>query len=196
MFNFGRSKSKTDSSTRVWEAQSPFLRDVYQRGQNLLNQFQPDMAAYGPAMQAWQAQLNPQMNPYLNQMTQVYRDQLGQLDNQTGMNAVGGGVYGGGRQGVEQFLNQRNVGNQMGQFLGSQYQADMNRANQALGMAPMMMGMNPYNQQQSALQGYASLIGDPTILSRSKGRSRSSSFGLSDFGGASLLSGLGVPVPF
>ena len=112
------SNDRSSSSSSVWGGQSPFLRDLYQRGRSLTNNFQPDTQISGAATNAWQQQLQPQQNPYLNDMTQVYRDQLGQLDQGSGRGAAAAGVFGGGRQGVEQSLNQQNVGSQMGQFLG------------------------------------------------------------------------------
>lgn len=164
------SKSKSSQTSEVWGDQSPFLTDLYQRGADLLNTFEPvgDQGFQQPAQQAWQQQLNPQMNPHLQAMQSHYGQSLGQLDQRTGVGAVGTGTFGGGRQGVEQHLNQQRIGDQMGTFLGNQYQADMNRAQGALGMAPTLQQMflqtQPYQQQQGALAGYANLLGAPTVL--------------------------------
>ena len=175
----GRSQSSSSMSQSIWDAQSPFLNDLYQRGYQAMNQFQPNQEVYGNAMNAWQQQLQPQMNPYLDQMTAQYTQALGQLDNQTGAAAAASGVFGGGRQGVEQHLNQQNIGNQIGNFLGNQYQADQARAMSAIGMAPQMIGIDPMRQQQGALQNYAGIIGAPTRLaySSSSGKSKNSSLG-------------------
>ena len=102
------SKSKSNQRSQVWGEQSPFLTDLYQRGADLLNNFQPDMSIQQPAQAAWQQQLNPQMNPHLQAMQSHYGRSLGQLDQATGVSAVGTGTFGGGRQGVEQHLNQQN----------------------------------------------------------------------------------------
>lgn len=186
MGSISGSKQSSGSTAKqsVWGEQSPFLQDLYQRGADLVSNFQPQQFNMQPTMQAYNQQLNPQMNPHLDAMTAQYTQGLGQLDNATGGGAAQAGVFGGGRQGVEQALNQQNVGNQMGQFLGNQYQADMARSTTALSMAPQMQGMqfanDPQLQQQQMLQGQAGLIGSPTVLSKAKssGSGSSSSFGL------------------
>ncbi|MGI9309106.1 MAG: hypothetical protein ACR2P6_07580 [Gammaproteobacteria bacterium] len=134
------------------------------------------MAVADPAMQAWGQQLQPQMNPHLGAMTEQYGRSLDQLDTRTGASAALSGVFGGGRQGVEQHLNQENIGNQMGNFLGAQYQSDMNRAQGALGMAPQMLGLSPYQQTQQALANYGNLIGRPHNVG--KGSSSGSGFNM------------------
>ncbi len=176
MGNLSKGSQKSKTTSDVWGGQSPYLLDLYRRGNEMLGGFQPDTSITDPAIQAWQNQLNPQGNPYLQQMTSQYQQALGQLDQGTGMQAAGGGVYGGGRQGVEQHLNQQNIGNQLGNFMGAQYQADQSRAMQALGMSGQMLGMTPQAQQQQALAQYANLIGRPTVLGQSSGQG--STFGL------------------
>jgi len=171
MGSIAGSKNRSTASQDVWGSQSPFLQDLYQRGADLVNQFQPDQQA----MQAHQQHLNPQMNPHLGAMTSQYTQALGQLDNATGGQAAAAGVFGGGRQGVEQHLNQQNVGNQMGQFLGNQYQADQARSMTALSMSPQM---SPFGQQMGALQQYGGLVGPPTTLASSSGRGKQTGFGL------------------
>ena len=187
MGSISKGSSRSGASQSVWGDQSPFLNDLYQRGANLINQFQPQNFDMGSTMQAYNQQLNPQMNPYLDQMTAQYTQALGQLDNQTGAGAAAAGVFGGGRQGVEQSLNQQNIGNQLGNFLGAQYQADQARSISALSMAPQLQQMqfmnNPQMQQQTALQNYAGLIGSPTVLGSSSGKSRNRGFGLATKGG-------------
>lgn len=171
--NRNRSSQGSFAQQSVWGGQSPFLMDLYQRGADLVNQNQPDPNV----TQAFQNHLQPQMNPYLGQMTQQYTQALGQLDNATGGAAASAGVFGGGRQGVEQYLNQQNIGNQVGNFLGNQYQADQARSMTALSMAPQM---TPFGQQMGALQQYGNVLGGPTVLSQaeSSGRTRSGGFGL------------------
>ena len=174
----GRSRNSSSAQQSVWGEQSPFLRDLYQRGADLLNQYQPQQFNMQPAMQAWQQGLNPQMNPHLDAMTSQYTQALGQLDQASGRGAVAAGVFGGGRQGVEQALNQQNIGNQIGNFLGNQYQSDMARSMTALSMAPQMqMLSNPILQQQQVLQNQAGILGGPTVLGSSSGSGRSKSFG-------------------
>lgn len=175
MGSLSKSKSRQGSSaqTSVWGEQSPFLVDLYQRGADLINQYQPDPGV----TQAFQNNLQPQMNPYLSQMTSQYQQALGQLDNQVGGAAAAAGVFGGGRHGVEQHLNQQNIGNQIGNFLGNQYQSDMARSMTALSMAPQI---TPFGQQMTALGQYGSVIGGPTVLSQasSSGKGRKAGFGL------------------
>lgn len=191
-FSKSRSKSKSRSTQDIWGEQSPFLTDLYQRGADLMKNFQPQQFSMGNTMQAYNQQINPQMNPYLDAMTAQYTQALGQLDNATGAGAVQAGVFGGGRQGVEQALNQQNIGNQIGNFLGSQYQSDQARAAAALNLAPQLQGMqfanNPQLQELQALQGYGGLIGGPTVLTQQRAKSRSRSFGFGTSSGGSIAS--------
>lgn len=153
--SYAKNRQKTDSQDSVWRGQSPFLMDLYQRGADM-------MANYQAPMQALHGQMNPQGNPYMQQMVGQYQQALGQLDNQTGGAAAAAGVFGGGRHGVEQHLNQQNIGNQLGNFMGNQYQADQSRALSAIGMAPGV--------QFGGLQNYGQLLGGPTVLNQSKQR--------------------------
>lgn len=160
----GIASDKSRDSTSVWGGQSPFLLDLYNQGQQQLQGFQPNQQVYDQSMQAWQQQLNPQANPYLNDMTQVYRDQLGQANQAAGGQAALGGGYGGGRHGVAEHLNQQSYASNVGGFLGQQYQQDMNRAQGALGMGGQMLGLDPYQQQWGNLNQYGNLLGSPTVL--------------------------------
>lgn len=171
MGSMSRSKSRSKSQASVWDEQSPFLTDLYQRGADLINTYQPNQQAE----QAWQNQLQPQMNPYLGAMTQQYQQSLGQLDNATGRAAAAAGMFGGGRHGVEQSLNQQNIGNQLGNFLGNQYQSDMARSMTALSMTPQMTS---FGQQMGALQQYGGLIGGPAILGKSSSSGSRAGFGV------------------
>ena len=170
-----KSSSGSNTST-VWGGQSPFLEQLYQQGADQLGQFQPQTQVPGQAMQAWGQQLQPQANPYLQDMTQVYRDQLGQANQQTGGQAGLTGGYGGGRQGVAEHLNQQAYSQNVGSFLGNQYQGDMNRAQGALGMTGQMMGMDPQQQQMNQLGQYSQILGGPTVLG--EGSTKSSGFGV------------------
>lgn len=165
-------------TSKVWGAQSPFLEQLYQRGGDLMEGFTPQTQVPGQAMQAWGQQLNPQANPYLNDMTQVFRDQLGQANMGAGGQAAATGGFGGGRQGVAEHLNQQKYATNVNQFLGNQYQGDMNRAQGALGMTGQMMGLDPWQQQMQAMQQGANLIGSPTVLGEGSSSQRSSGFGV------------------
>jgi hypothetical protein len=178
MASFGSDKARSQGSSSVWQAQSPYLESLYQQAQTNLAQFQPDNNIGSQAMQSWQNQINPQGNPYLQSTVDQYRQNLGQLDMQTGGQAALTGGYGGGRQGVEQALNQQNVGNQLGQFMGQQYQADMNRASTALGQGQTVLGLQPWQQQNQALGQYSGLIGAPTVLDQNSMQSSGKNFGV------------------
>ncbi len=80
MGGIGGGQKEAQSQDSVWQGQAPFLKDLYSQGQQSLQGFQPNQQIAGGAMDAWQQQLNPQANPYLNDMTQQFRDQLGQAN--------------------------------------------------------------------------------------------------------------------
>lgn len=176
----GRESSDSSSTSTVWGAQAPYLEGLYQQGANQLAGFQPNQQIYDQATQAWQQQLNanPAQNPYLDQMTQVYRDQLDQGVQQIGGDAGLTGGYGGGRQGLLEANALQDYSTNVGNFLGGQYQADMDRAAQqqqyGLGYSGSLLGLDPWQQQQSALQDQANLLGGPTVLG--EGESGSSGF--------------------
>lgn len=178
----GQSSSSSEQDSRVWDQQSPYLQALYQQGAQQLGGFQPNQQVADQSMQAWQGQLNadPQQNPYLQQMTQTFRDQLGQGVQQIGGQAGLTGGYGGGRQGLLEANALQDYGNQVGNFLGGQYQQDQNRAAQqnqfGLQNAQSMLNLQPWQQQQQALQQQGNLIGGPTVLG--SGSSGSSSLNL------------------
>lgn len=155
----------SSQKSRIWRGQRPFLRDLYSQGQQMLQGYDAQ-----PALDALQQQMNPQMNPYLGAMTNQYTQALGQLDQASGRGAAAAGVFGGGRQGVEQYLNQQNIGNQVGNFLGNQYQADQARAMTAINMAP--------NLPFAPLANYASILGGPAILGEGSSSNRNFGFGI------------------
>jgi len=178
----------SQSSQDVWGSQVPALEQLYaQAGQMLQggNQFT------APAMQAWQSQLTPGVNPYFSQSldqaisaaTQGFtRDVLPQLRS----NAVGMNVYGGVRDQLAQGEAAGQFGQGLTQMVGNmatqQYTADQNRVIQALGMAPQLSGLQ-YQPAQTA----AGMIGGPTVLGSSFGQGWQTSQGTSQstgFGGS------------
>ena len=173
-----QAQSQGTTSSNVWSEMVPFLQDLYGRGQGLVDQFQPDTQMFGQAQQAWQQQINPQGNPYLDQMAGQFQDQLGIMNQQTGGAAGLTGGFGGGRHGVAESLNVRNMGQQMGSFYGGQYQQDQNRAMGALGMGQSVLGLAPQQQQMQNLQQYGGLIGSPVMTSQGTSTSGSKSKGL------------------
>jgi hypothetical protein len=175
--NTSGSSNESQQTSSVWGEQSPYLQDLYQQGAAALGGFTPNQGIADQALGAWQGQLNPQQNPYLNDMTQTFRDQLGQANQASGGQAAALGGYGGGRQGVAEHLNAQSFQSNVGNFLGQQYQGDQNRASQALGMGGQVLGLQPYQQQQQALQNQAGLVGGPTVLGEGSSSGSSSSFG-------------------
>lgn len=160
----GVSKDKSNESSSVWGGQSPYLEDLFAQGQQQMQGFQPNQQVYDASMQAWQQQLSPQANPYLNDMTQVYRDQLGMANQATGGQAVLGGGYGGGRHGIAESQNQQNYNTSVGNFLGQQTQMGLQQQGQAIGQAGQMLNLDPNQQQWGNLQQYSQLLGNPTVL--------------------------------
>jgi hypothetical protein len=180
----GGSTSDSDSSrsSSIAPGQQPFLQDLYQQGQNQFQGFQANQGIADSALQGFNQGINAGggPNPYLNDMTQVFRDQLGQANQASGGQAGLTGGFGGGRQGVAEHLNAQSFQSNVGNFLGQQYQGDQNRFAQqqqsALGQAGNVLALQPQGQQQSALNQYRGTIGGPTILGQ--GSSSSSSFGV------------------
>ena len=182
MGSLTKSKSQSQQTSSVWDQMAPYLTDLYSRGQGLVDQFQPNQQMGQQAEQAWGGMINPQGNPYLDQMAGNFQNQLGIMNQQSGGQAALTGGYGGGRHGVAEALNTQNMSQQMGNFYGGQYQADQNRAMQgqlgALGMGQSILGMAPQQQQMQNLQQYGGLIGSPVLESQGTSTSASKSKGL------------------
>lgn len=180
----GKSKSETNSSQGVWGTQSPYLSDLYSQAQGALPGAQAQAGQIGQqGINAWGNMLNPQGNPYLQAMNQQGLNQIGETyQNQIlpGINnaAMGAGSLGSSRQGIAQGLAAQGATREMGNFTtnlyGQQYQQDQNRAMGALAMLPQMQ-----NSPWAALQGYQQMIGGPTVLGSSSGRSKSLQGGVS-----------------
>ena len=179
----GTSSDSSSNSSTVWGGQSPFLEGLYQQGADLYSTFQPQTQIPGQAQQVWNQQLtqSPQMNPYLSDMTQVFKDELGYANQASGGEAGLTGGYGGGRHGVADYLNAQAYQSNVGNFLGGQYQADMDRAQygiqNALGLTDQMMSYDPYQQRMGALQQQGQLLGAPTILGEGSSSGSSMNFG-------------------
>ena len=171
--------SESTNTSEVWGAQSPFLESLYQQGSDLYQQFAPQTQVPGAAQTAWQQQLNPQANPYLSDMTQIYRDELGLANQASGGEAGLAGAYGGGRQGIAEAQNMQNYSSQIGSFLGQQTQLGLDQQANAIDQTSSIMGMDPWQQQMAALQQSGTLLGGPTILGEGSSNSSNSSMGLS-----------------
>jgi hypothetical protein len=176
------SSGESSNSSQIAPGQVPFLQDLFQQGQNQFQNFQPNQGIADATLGAFNSGLNAGTgpNPYLNDMTQVFRDQLGQANQASGGQAGLAGGFGGGRQGVAEHLNAQSFQSNVGNFLGQQYQGDQNRfANErqnALGQAGNVLGLQPQGQTNQQLNQYANLVGGPTVLG--EGSSSNSSFGV------------------
>ncbi len=173
----GSSKSRSRNEQNVWQNQAPYLQDLFQQGQqNLPNARQRTEQLMGEAMPVWQGMLNPNLNPYARQMAQTGLDQMNQNFSENVLpniqrQAIGGMNLGGSRQGIAEGMAAQGLQEQQAKYLnnfyGGQYQADQQRALQALGMLPALQQMN-----WADLQGYAGLIGSPTTLGRGRSNSK------------------------
>jgi hypothetical protein len=165
-----KESSESQNSSQIAPGQLPFLQDLFSQGQQQFQNFTPNQGIADSALGGFNQGLNAGSgpNPYLNDMTQVFRDQLGQANQASGGQAGLTGGFGGGRQGVAEHLNAQSFQSNVGNFLGQQYQGDQNRfANErqnALGQAGNVLGLQPQQQQAGALNQYAGIIGGPTIL--------------------------------
>jgi hypothetical protein len=157
----GYDTSQGTSESAVWDKQSPFLEQLFGMGSGLAQGFQPDQGIADQTRSAWQQQLQPMGNPYMSSFTNQFQDQLGQLNRQSGGQAGLTGGYGGGRQGVAQSLNTGNVADQMGRFMGGQYQGDMQRQADAIGMGGQVMGASGQGQQWANLGQFQGILGSP-----------------------------------
>jgi len=164
------SDSSSSQQSEIWSGQRPFLRGLYRAGAEQIEAFQPNQqiaqGTIGALEQGLGAGSGP--NPYLDDMTQRFRNELGYANQQSGGQAGLTGGFGGGRQGVAEHLNAQQYQSNVGNFLGGQYQQDQNRFAQerqsAIGQAGGVLGLQDYGQQQGALGDFSRLIGGPAIL--------------------------------
>jgi hypothetical protein len=179
-----RSNQQSEQSSQIDQTQAPFLKDLYQQGQQQFQGFKANQGIADSALGGFNQQLNAGSgpNPYLNDMTQVFRDQLGQANQASGGQAGLTGGFGGGRQGVAEHLNAQAFQSNVGNFLGQQYQGDQNRFAQqqasALGQAGNVLALQPQQQQSQALANYGGVVGGPTILGEGSSSGNSSKLGI------------------
>jgi hypothetical protein len=179
-----RSDQEAENSSQIAPGQLPFLQDLFSQGQQQFQNFSPNQGIADSALGGFNQGLNAGSgpNPYLNDMTQVFRDQLGQANQQSGGQAGLAGGFGGGRQGVAEHLNAQSFQSNVGNFLGQQYQGDQNRFAQeranALGQAGNVLNLQPQQQANQALNQYAGIIGGPTRLGEGSSSGSSSKLGV------------------
>jgi hypothetical protein len=219
------SKSKSSSASApatVWGDQSPYLNQMYEQaggmaqapesastlqGRGMASQYaQGGMGdIVGQTQGAWQNQLNPQQNPYLQQamqtainpLTQAYQENV--LSGITDQ-AMSAGQQGGSRQGIAEGIAGREYLRQVGdignQMAFQDYTGGQQRQAAAVGQGGAManLGMMPSQTMQQIgaqeehapwlnLQRMQGIIGGPTVL----GGSQSSS---STGGTSSALGGI------
>jgi len=178
MGSLSGSNASSNNQSQVWEQMAPFLTDLYGRGQGLVDNFQPNQAMADQSQQAYGQMLQPQGNPYLDQMAGGYQDQLGRMNQQTGGQAALTGGYGGGRHGIAESQNAQNMGQQMGQFYGQQYQGDQNRALGALSQGQNVNQLSPEMQRMQYLGQYGNILGGPHNTSNASSNSKSAGMGI------------------
>lgn len=193
---YGRAKAQS-----MWPAINPTQQTGYNMALGFANTGAPDI--YNQSMGAFSSGLNAadvNNNPYLSRamnaairpLSQQYSEQvLPGIRN----DAIGAGQLGSSRQGVAEGIASRGYLDAMGDItsrMGSAaYDTGLQAQLQTLGMAPSMMnlGLAPSNiyqdvgtQMQAApwqqLQQYSGLLGSPTILQQSTGKSGGFNIGL------------------
>jgi hypothetical protein len=178
------SSGSSSNSSQIAPGQVPFLQDLFSQGQQQFQNFSPNQGIADASLGAFNSGLNAGSgpNPYLNDMTQVFRDQLGQANQQSGGQAGLAGGFGGGRQGVAEHLNAQSFQSNVGNFLGNQYQGDQNRfageRMNALGQAGNVLNLQPQQQTNQQLNQYANLVGGPTVLGEGSSGNSSLGFGV------------------
>jgi len=212
-------QSSTTLGTGVWDAQSPYLQDMYSRAAGQANQGfagQGSMNAaggyFGQASnslgQAFQGYSNMANNQQVDPMLQQYGQALGRnwtqniLPGMQGQAAMAGGL-GNSRDQIGQALAAGQQGQQFQDFAGQLYGQQQDRRMQALsgmgqtgaGFAALGGDMTQFgNAQQAAawnpLQQYAGLLGGPTQLNKGGYSSGVSAGAGSGGGGWNLATGL------
>lgn len=174
------SKGESEQSTGVWKGQKPFLRDLYQQGQQTLpGAIDLNEQLMGSILPAYQNILSGGPNPYLQQMGQAGLDQLQQNFGQTQANIRGNAAQtmnlGSSRQGVAEGLAAQQMTTESSNFLnqlyGGQYQADMNRQLGAIGLG-QQLAQQPY----APLAGYSNIIGQPVTVGSGSSKSKAAGY--------------------
>ncbi len=185
----GGSVRSNSSSGRSFVApfQQGFLSNLFQQGQNQLNQSLPlaqELASQlpdqliNPAFGAFNQLINPQANPFLEQQIQNQNNSLGQFFNEQllpGLNrqSTATGGLGGARnqiaqaQGAERVARAAAEGETALRFQGFQ-QAQQGQLG-ALGQANNLvnLGLSPATAPFQPLQAQQGVLGPPIILQKS-----------------------------
>jgi hypothetical protein len=175
---FGGSEQKsTTNPAQVWEDQSPYLTNLYGKGQKLANQqMNPNTAAgnrfdanMGLANNTWSNLMAGAQNPYLQGMANAASNQvMGQFQQMQNQILGGGnaaGQLGGDRFNQQQSQNLQDMGRMMADananIYGRAWESGLNAQQNALGQTGAIQNM-PWQP----LLTQASLIGSPTVLNQ------------------------------
>jgi len=177
--NRGSTSASQDPST-VWGPQAGYLQQLFSQGNNLAQNFgqyqQQGQGVFDTALSGFDRLMNPGVNPQLGAYSgEVQRNLTDNLLPTIGGQSQGFGQFGGSRQGVAEGVAVGQANQDITNMASNLYSQDMDRMLQAGSMAPglanMGMGIPWY-----AMNQYAGLLGDPTVLSGG-GRSSSTSSG-------------------
>lgn len=172
------SQSSQGSETFIDPSQAPYLEWLRSQGQSLAgsqlgggSQFQQSLGQQQNALSSFLQ--GPQENPYLMGQIQQGQDLINQNLQRNVLpgissGAIQAGQFGGGRQGVAEGIaagDAADAGSRFAQnLIGQDYQAQQQRALQALALAPSI------NQGAfSPLMNFGNLLGGPNNLARSSG---------------------------
>ena len=184
--------SESSSTQQISPTQLPFLKNLWQQGQQQAGAIQGQVPQYQQQGQQFLGQLQgqgQQLNPFIGEgFTQGQIGGLQQLLNRNlsenllpaiGQGANAMGQLGGARQGVAQGIALRGTQEALGRGAIDIYQQDLARRQQAAGMqgglqnqasAIGLQGIpGVMNLGLSPLSSLAGIIGSPTVLNRSFG---------------------------
>jgi hypothetical protein len=173
------SSSSWSDPSSVWGPQAQALQGLYGQGADLMNNFgqyeQQAQGIFDTALGGYNQMMNPGINPQLQAYSgEVQRNLERNLLPSIQGNAAGFGQMGGSRHGVAQGLALGDSNQQITNMASNLYNQDQNRTMQAMAMAPGLAnfgGQIPWY----AMNQYAGLLGDPTVLSGASGSSSSGS---------------------
>ena len=186
-----KSGNQSQSGTFVDPSQQPFLEFLRSQGQGLAGQqlgAGSDFQQFaGGAQNALMSFLQPQQNPFLQGQIEQGQGLINRNLQENILPSIGGGAASAGqrgssRQGVAEGIAARSAIEQQSQLsqnlLGQDFQAQQQRALQALQFAPQIGGL-----QFSPLSNFANILGGPNNLAGStssgfgKGSGNSKSLG-------------------
>lgn len=171
--------------------QQPFLQNLFNLGQNQLNQALPQaqqLAAQlpqqlvNPSFDAFNQLISGGANPFLEQQIQNQQDSLGRFFNEQllpGVNrgSVASGGFGGARNIIQRGQAAESIGRTAAdaetalRFQGFQQQQQGQLGALGLSNSLVNLGLSPTTAPFLPLQAQQGIVGPPIILSRNKSRS-------------------------